>query len=428
MNLRLCAAKALTRVLADGEFLTAALEQVLDPVQSAQDRALVKALCYGVCRYYHRLDFILGRLLDRPIKETSIRLLMLVGLYQLAFMRIKTHAAVAETVGGAARKPWAKGLINAVLRRYLREKDQLETMADADLSASLSHPLWLIDKIRLDWPELAELCLRENNLQPPLTLRVNLAQISRETYCESLNRQGISATTVEICPSALILEKPLPVEKIPGFAEGLVSVQDLAPQLAAGLLELESGNRVLDMCAAPGGKTAHILEMRNDLQEVVAVDIDAVRMQRVADNLQRSRLFATTIVGDAAKPDEWWDGRLFDRILVDAPCSALGVVRRHPDIKLIRRPEDVEPLKRQQRAILQAAWSLLAPGGRMLYATCSILKEENERPMLEFLAARDDAFELPIIVPWGIKTAVGRQILTGDSGMDGFYYALIGKA
>ncbi|HSN22642.1 MAG TPA: 16S rRNA (cytosine(967)-C(5))-methyltransferase RsmB [Methylomicrobium sp.] len=428
MNLRMLAAKALTRVVADGESLTAALELALTPVQTAQDRALIQALCYGVCRYYHRLDFILNRLLDKPIKDSSVRILVLLGLYQLAFMRIKEHAAVAESVGAAGRKTWAKGLINALLRRYLREKDQLEALADADLSALSSHPVWMIDKIRRDWPGYAENCLSENNRQPPLTLRVNLARIPRDAYRESLRQQGIETQEVEFCPSALILAKPLPVEKIPGFADGLVSVQDLAAQLAAGLLDLKQGCRVLDICAAPGGKTAHILEMQNNLQELVAIDIDANRMRRVSDNLSRLRLTATQIVSDAAKPEAWWDGQPFDRILVDAPCSALGVIRRHPDIKLLRRPEDIDQLIRQQKAILNAAWRLLAPGGLLLYSTCSVLKEENECQIIDFLANHNDAVELPISAQWGIKAVTGRQILTGDSAMDGFYYARIGKA
>lgn len=427
MNLRLLAVKVLTHVVVDGQSLTSALDRELAPVQNAQDRALIQALCYGVCRYFHRLDFILNCLLEKPLKDTTIRLLILAGLYQLAFMRIKAHAAVAETVGAASRKPWAKGLINALLRRYLREKDQLETLANADLAASFSHPAWLIDKLRDDWPEDAEHCLSENNRQPPLTLRVNLAQISREGYRELLTHQEIDAHPLEFCPSALTLERPLPVEKLPGFTDGLVSVQDAAAQLAAALLDLQPGCRVLDMCAAPGGKTAHILEMQKDLQEVVAVDIDSGRMLRVSENLQRLKLTATTVVGDAAKPETWWDGRPFERILVDAPCSALGVIRRHPDIKLLRRPEDIEQLRRQQRAILQAAWRLLSPRGVMVYATCSVLKEENERQLLDFLTEHDDAVELPICAEWGVKSGAGRQILTGESAMDGFYYARIGK-
>lgn len=428
MNLRLIAAKVLTRVVADGQSLTAALEQCLQTVESAQDRALVQALCYGVCRHYHRLDFILEQLLDKPLKDIHIRLLILVGLYQLAFMRIKTHAAVSETVNAAGRKPWAKGLINALLRRYLRERDQFEKAADGNPAARLSHPEWLIEKIRHDWPAEAERCLHENNQPPPMALRVNLSRISREAYRDLLTEQGIAAEAVDFCASALILGKPAPVEMLPGFSEGLVSVQDAAAQLAAGLLAVQPGQRVLDLCAAPGGKTAHILEIQPHLKEMIALDIDGNRMRRVQDNLQRLRLPAKTAVGDASRPEDWWDGQGFDRILVDAPCSALGVIRRHPDIKLLRRADDIEALRAQQYAILNAAWRVLAPGGRLLYATCSVLKEENERQVLNFLAHHPDAAEVPIVAEWGRAGAAGRQILPGDSAMDGFYYALLRKA
>lgn len=412
----------------DGQSLTAALEQVLQTVESAQDRALVQALCYGVCRQYHRLDFILAQLLDKPLKDTHIRLLILVGLYQLGFMRIKTHAAVSETVNAAGRKPWAKGLVNALLRRYIRERDRFEAAADENASARFSHPEWLIEKIRHDWPVQADRCLHANNQPPPFALRVNLARISREAYCDLLTEQGIAAEAAGFCASALILDRPVPVEMLPGFAEGLVSVQDTAAQLAAGLLDVQPGQRVLDLCAAPGGKTAHILEMQPQLKEMVALDVDGNRMRRVQENLQRLRLQAKRVVGDASRPEDWWDGQGFDRILVDAPCSALGVIRRHPDIKLLRRAEDIEPLRAQQGTILNAAWRVLAPGGCLLYATCSVLKEENEQQVLKFLADHAEAIELPIAAEWGIAGAAGRQILTGDSAMDGFYYALLRKA
>lgn len=428
MNLRLIAAKVLARVVVDGQSLTAALEEALQNIESAQDRSLVQALCYGVCRQYHRLDFILAQLLDKPLKDIHIRLLILVGLYQLGFMRIKTHAAVSETVNAAGRKPWAKGLINALLRRYIRERDQFEKAADENPAARLSHPEWLIEKIRHDWPVQADRCLHENNQPPPFALRVNLARISREAYCDLLTEQSITAESIGFCASALILDKPVPVEMLPGFAEGLVSVQDAAAQLAAGLLDVQPGQRVLDLCAAPGGKTAHILEMQPQLKEMVAIDVDGNRMRRVEDNMQRLRLSARTVVGDASRPEDWWDGQGFDRILVDAPCSALGVIRRHPDIKLLRRAEDIEPLRAQQGAILNAAWRMLASGGCLLYATCSVLKEENEQQVLKFMADHADASELPIAAEWGVTGAAGRQILTGDSTMDGFYYALLRKA
>jgi 16S rRNA (cytosine967-C5)-methyltransferase len=260
-----------------------------------------------------------------------------------------------------------------------------------------------------------------------MVLRVNLSKISREDYLQLLTEQDIAAQAVSFCPSAIILDKPLPVDLLPGFADGLVSVQDTAAQLAAGLLDVQPEHRVLDVCAAPGGKAAHILESQAQLKELIAVDIDESRMQRVSENLQRLNLQATLLVGDGANPQSWWDGKLFDRILLDAPCSALGVIRRHPDIKLLRRAEDIEQLQALQKTILQAVWPLLAPGGVLVFATCSILKQENEQQVKAFLAEHCDAVELPINAEWGVAGACGRQILTGESAMDGFYYALIGK-
>ncbi len=428
MNTRLIAARTLSRVLQDGQSLTTALESALQTVESGKDRAFIQALCYGVCRTYHRLDFILSELLDKPLKDLDVKALALVGLYQLKYMRVKPHAAVSETVLAARKKPWAKALINALLRSYLREQEALEQKADNVQTAAVSHPDWLIKQIEEDWPQQAQQILLENNQPPPMALRVNLARISRDQYLQQLSEQGILAVAVSFCPSAIILDKPVAVDLLPGFAEGLVSVQDTAAQLAAGLLDVQARHRVLDVCAAPGGKTAHILEHQPQLKELVAVDIDASRMQRVSDTLQRLKLPATLVVGDAANPQDWWDGQLFDRILLDAPCSALGVIRRHPDIKLLRRAEDIKPLQALQKNILHAVWPLLAPGGIMLYATCSILKQENEQQIDAFLAAHSDAVELPIDAAWGYARSHGRQIMTGESAMDGFYYARLGKS
>ena len=428
MNTRLIAARVLSRVLQDGQSLTAALDHAFLSIESGKDRAFIQALCYGVCRQFHRLDFVLSQLLDKPLKDADVKALALVGLYQLNFMRVKPHAAVSETVLAVRKKPWAKSLINALLRTYLREQEGLEHRADAFQSAALSHPEWLIKHLEQDWPEQALSLLQENNLQPPMVLRVNLAKTSRENYLQRLIGQEIAAEAVSFCPSAITLDKPVPVEVLPGFADGLVSVQDTAAQLAAGLLDVQPGQRVLDVCAAPGGKTAHILESQAQLKELVAVDIDESRMQRVSENLQRLNLQAKLTVGDAAKPEDWWDGTLFERILLDAPCSALGVIRRHPDIKLLRRAEDIGPLQALQKSILQAVWPLLAPGGILLYATCSILKQENERQIQAFLAEHGDAVELPITADWGVAGVSGRQILTGESAMDGFYYARLSKA
>lgn len=427
LNSRLIAANILSRVLHDKQSLTAALDGSLLSVPSSKDQAFIRALCFGVCRHFHRLDFILNELAAKPIKDCQIKSLALTGLFQLAYMRVKPHAAVSETVLAAAKKPWAKALINAVLRTYLREQAVLEQKADNNPSSALSHPPWLIEQIQRNWPEHAARILLENNRQAPLTIRVNLARSSREHYMQQLAERDIDAAEVNFSSSAITLAQPVPVELLPGFDDGLVSIQDAAAQLAAPLLDAQPGHQVLDVCAAPGGKTAHILETQPQLEKLVAVDIDAARMERVSKNLQRLKLQATLATGDAANPKDWWDGQLFDRILVDAPCSALGVIRRHPDIKLLRRADDIDRLQVLQQSILRAVWPLLAPGGLLLYATCSILKQENELQIAAFLAENEDSVEIPIIAPWGLTRMHGRQVITGESAMDGFYYALLGK-
>ena len=427
MNTRLIAAKVLTSVIRDGQSLTAALNNTLGVVESDKDRAFIQALCYGVCRNFHRLDYILSQMLDKPLKDLDVKALALIGLYQLKFMRVKSHAAVSETVLAARKKPWAKALINALLRSYLRGQEGFEQKADNVKSALVSHPDWLIQQIEQDWPMQAQQIFQQNNEQPPMALRVNLANISQDQYLQKLRDQGIEAEAVSFCRSAILLNKPAAVDILPGFNEGWVSVQDTAAQLAAELLDVQIGHRVLDVCAAPGGKAAHILEHQPKVRELVAVDIDKLRLLRVNDNLQRLKLSAKLIVGDASKPEDWWDGQLFDRILLDVPCSALGVIRRHPDIKLLRRAEDINTLQVLQQRIMTAVWPLLAPGGIMLYATCSILKQENEQQIEAFLATNTNAIEVPINADWGLVRRYGRQILTGESAMDGFYYALIRK-
>ncbi len=429
MNLRLIAAGVLSKVIKDGQSLTIALERALEAVDDSKDRAFIQALCYGVVRQYHRLDFILQLLLSKPLrnKELDIKMLILMGLYQLRYMRVKSHAAVSETVTAAKKKSWAKSLINGVLRQYIREQEGLEKQADQQSVAFNSHPQWLIDRINTDWPEQAKDILLENNQQPPMVLRVNLTQNSQQAYLKLLAEQSLHAHPVSFCPSAILLEQPVAVEKLPGFSAGLVSVQDTAAQLAAELLDVQAGQTVLDLCAAPGGKTAAILELQNVSVSMWAVDIDESRLKRVEENLRRLNLKAKVLVGDAAKPEVWVQGQLFDRILVDAPCSALGVIRRHPDIKVLRRESDISTLQVTQKQILKQAWELLVPGGILLYATCSILKQENEEQIAAFLKNHTDAVELPITADWGIKTKHGRQVLTGDSGMDGFYYARLVK-
>lgn len=427
MNLRLVAAKIICRVVKDGQSLTFALDKSISKVPASKDRAFIQAICYGTLRYYHYLNFILSQLLHKPLKDEEVKVLALIGLYQLKFMRVKAHAAVSETVAAANKKPWAKGLLNAVLRNYQREQQSLEDLADNDKVAICSHPEWMIDLLADDWPQSVDKILEENNQQPPMILRVNQGFCSRETYVRRLHEAGISAANSNVCSSAIILQSPISVEQLPDFMAGSVSVQDTAAQLAASLLDTKPGHRVLDVCAAPGGKTTHILELQPELKKLIAIDVDATRLLRVTENLQRLKLKADCISGDATQPSGWWDGEQFDRILLDAPCSALGVIRRHPDIKVLRREDDTVELLHLQKSILDAIWPLLKPGGMLLYATCSILKQENEHQISAFLSRTSDASESPINSTWGIQQQYGRQILTGENGMDGFYYACLKK-
>ncbi len=429
VSLRKQAATVLSKVVKEGQSLTVALDAVLESVPEVKDRAFIQALCYGVVRYYHRLDFILQQLLSKPLrnKDTDIKMLLLIGIYQLQYMRVKPHAAVSETVSAANKKSWAKSLINGVLRQYMREQEQLEKQAAEDELGTSSHPEWLINKINQDWPEQAQKILLENNKQPPMAIRVNLSQSNQYDYLKLLSEHSIPATAVSFCSSAIILQQPVAVEKLPGFSEGMVSVQDTAAQLAAELLDVKAGQSVLDLCAAPGGKTAAILEKQTEAISMLAVDIDEGRLNRVKENLQRLKLSANVLAGDAAKPSEWVKGQMFDRILLDVPCSALGVIRRHPDIKILRRESDIAALQRVQQQILQAAWELLVPGGILLYATCSILKQENERQIETFLNKQTNAQEQIIDADWGEKRPCGRQVLSGSQNMDGFYYAKLVK-
>ena len=428
MNIRGCAANILSRVISDGQSLTAALDSQLPKIHDHQDKAFVQALCYGVIRHYFALDCLLAKLLSKPLKQKDgdIKALLLMGLYQLQHMRVKQHAAVSETVAATKHKPWSKSLVNAVLRNYLRDAESLTSACSSDNQANLNHPDWIIRQIQQCWPEHAEQILTANDQNPPMALRVNVLQGSRDAYLGLLTQQGIAAQAVDFCASAIILDQPLNVEQLPDFSEGRVSVQDVAAQLAASLLDVQPGQRALDLCAAPGGKTAAILELQPQLSSLLAVDIDAKRLQRVTDNLQRLQLKADTLVADASQVSNFTD-QPFDRILLDAPCSGLGVIRRHPDIKLLRRETDIAALQSLQAQILDTAWQLLAPGGVLLYATCSILKLENEYQIADFLKRHSDAIEHPIEAAWGEARSHGRQIITGSLQMDGFYYAKLGK-
>ncbi|WP_455201531.1 16S rRNA (cytosine(967)-C(5))-methyltransferase RsmB [Kaarinaea lacus] len=431
MNTRALASRILVNVNIQGASLTDALAKHQSSLSNIKDQGLLQELCFGVTRWWWRLDAIVTLLLDKPLKtkDSDIKHLLMIGLYQLQYMRVPDHAAVAETVAAclALKKAWAKNLVNAILRNYQRRTDQIALQLKDDPVAEYSHPQWLLETIKAAWPQQWQSVLQANNEKPPMVLRVNLRKITRTAYLEQLMAAGMSADELCFSESGLSLQVPVSVDQLPGFADGLVSVQDAAPQLAASLLQTAPKQRVLDVCAAPGGKTAHILESQPDLQELVAIDIDSERLDKVADNLQRLDLNAKLIVGDGQAPETWWDNREFDRILLDAPCSATGVIRRHPDIKQLRRASDIQQLVDIQQHILRAVWPLLRSGGIILYATCSILPQENEQQVREFLGAYPDAITVKIPGAWGISQEYGRQILPGQNGMDGFYYACIQK-
>lgn len=430
MNLRLKAARVIQSVLS-GQSLSALLPMALSTYQDPRDKALLQALCYGVCRYYEALDIILSYLLKKPMqaKDLDVYALILIGLYQLKYMRVPPHAAVSETVNAtdALKKSWSKGFINAILREYLREERQIEEKLKTEEEAIYLHPAWWMKAVKKAWPLHWEKILESDNQHPPFSLRINQQRMSREAYLEKLRQVNISATAIPETQTGITLAAPIHVEDLPGFSKGEVSVQDGAAQLAATLLDLQKGNRVLDVCAAPGGKLTHILECERDLSECVAVEIDRNRMESIHENLKRARVQATCICSDANDLAAWWDGQFFDRILLDAPCSASGVLRRHPDIKLLRQPEDIKALAKTQRRLLETVWQTLAPGGKLIYATCSIFPEENTVVLKDFLLAHPEAKEEKMTVNWGEACEIGRQILTGQHNMDGFYYACLRK-
>lgn len=430
MNARLAAARALAKVLAGQASLATSLPVQLARV-AVKDRALVQDLSYGSARWHPRLSGLLAHCLEKPLKaaDTDLEALLLIGLYQLLYTRIPAHAVVSETLKAAdlLKKTWSKGLLNAVLRRIEREGAALLTVLEHDPVIRTAHPRWLQKKLKTAWPEHWELICQANNLHPPMTLRVNALQTNNLLYRRALEQIGMQATPCPFAAQGLRLENACPVSALPGFTDGACSVQDEAAQLAAPLLELSAGQRVLDACCAPGGKTTHLLETEPAVAEVFALDNAPQRLTRVVENLTRLNLSARLIAADAADLAAWWDGQLFERILLDAPCSATGVLRRHPDIKLTRLPEDLPPLCALQAQLLEALWKTLAPGGILLYATCSVLPEENTKQIGAFLAQTVDAQELVIDAPWGIAQTHGRQLLPTPNGHDGFYYAKLQK-
>lgn len=416
-------------VLQRGRSLDDALHAVLADSRELQerDKSLCKALSYGLCRWYFALQPVVQGYLQKPFrkKDLDLELILTLGLYQLSIMKIDPHAAVNETVNltRAQNKAWAKGLVNAVLRGLIRDRATIESGFD-----ERSYPDWIIRRIAEDWPEQSNAILSAGNQRAPMSLRVDINQLDRQQYRQKLIQQNIPASLHETVATALMLEQPCDVNALPGFSSGLLSVQDASTQLAAPLLDCKVGMRVLDACAAPGGKTAHLLQSTPAI-DLVAVDQDAKRLRLIDDNLKRVGHAARLICGDASSPQDWHDGINFDRILADVPCSASGVIRRHPDIKLLRRASDIAKLVLQQKQILTALWSLLKPGGVLLYSTCSIFKDENERQIDWFVQNNDNCTVIgPNSVQWGEQRPWGRQILPGSQNMDGFYYACLQKA
>lgn len=429
MKTRAQAALVMQQVLDHGHSLSAALPPAQDLV-APRDRALLQELCYGTLRWLPRLDAAVGEMMDKPLKNKSrvFHYLLLVGLYQLIYTRIPPHAAVAETVNATKllKGQALRGLINGVLRNFQRSAEVILMRVDRNPSVRLGHPEWLTKRLRQAYPEQWEAILDANNQRPPMWIRNNGSRQSRYAMLARMAEADLEASAGSEGDQSILLARPCDVAKLPGFEAGDCSVQDGAAQQAATLLDPQPGEWVLDACAAPGGKTAHLLERQPALAGVVAVDADGERLKRVQQNLDRIGLQAQLIHGDASAPDQWWQGPQFDRILLDAPCSATGVIRRHPDIKWLRRDQDIRELAQLQRQILGALWPKLKSGGTLLYATCSVLPDENRDQIRAFLAATPDATLVPLHTG-DTPQMPGRQFLPGEGEMDGFYYAKLKK-
>lgn len=393
------------------------------------DFPLISEFCYGVCRHYYALRSILCSMLDKPFKakDLDVELSIILGLYQLEFMSIKPFAAVNETVklSKALKKSWAKGVINALLRRYQREKDSIMAGLENDEAYQLNHPTWFIKKLKAASYDVDTIC-QANDKRPPIYLRVNLKKISPDAYLKLLHDQNIDAALCSYTDKTIVVNSKINVPELPGFDKGYVFVQDLAAQLSTQLLGLSDNLSVLDACSAPGGKLTAILETSYNLKRVVGIDSNERRVLKIHQNLERLELSAEVLTLDACQANEHFQDQKFDRILLDAPCSALGVIRRHPDIKLLRSPNEVREAVARQKMLLESLWALLAPGGRLVYATCSVLPEENDEQVIAFLKAHSDAKPADFQLPVGNAKQVGWQIEPGEA--DGFYYAIIERS
>ncbi|QPB41685.1 16S rRNA (cytosine(967)-C(5))-methyltransferase RsmB [Rodentibacter haemolyticus] len=429
LSTRAMAAQVILQVLDEGKSLSSLIPEIQSSVE-AQDLPFLQEICFGVCRVLPRLEQIIKRLVDKPLKGKTriVHCLLLVGLYQLLYMRVPPHAAVDEAVNAtkSLKADSFRGLVNGVLRRFLREQEKI--LAEVDKHWQTLHPEWLVNKLKKAYPNWRDI-INANNQKPPMWLRVNTQKNSAENYRTLLMNMAISAES-STSPNALRLTSPIAVQKLPQFMEGAVTVQDLNAQWAATLLEPQNDEWILDACAAPGGKTTHILELAPQAK-VIALDVEAHRLKRVEENLDRLNQQAIVVCGDASQPDKWLaeieqSAVKFDRILLDAPCSATGVIRRHPDIKWLRQETDIAQLAELQKKILKALWAKLKPNGILLYATCSVLPDENLDQINAFLAEQKDAELLPLPFT-DDKSAVGFQFIPQENGGDGFYYAKLRK-
>ena len=442
------AANAVNQVLSGrnlGLALTSALAQF--PSATPQQRGAAQDLSYGTLRFYGEIDAYVYQLLEKPLTDGRIHTLLLVAIYQLLHDKADSFTVVNQAVHAVSQlkkpvpKAWAKGLVNAILRNFLRKKEELAKTLNGNLQAHFSYPQWWINKLQTQYPNDWEAMLSAGNQHPPMTLRVNARREKPEKYLTLLSRQDVAATYLGF--DAIMIAKPLPVEKVTGFADGIVSVQDFGAQLAAHLLDAQAGMQVLDACCAPGGKTSHILELA-DVQ-LTALDNDETRLARVQSNLTRLGLTATLVVGDAGSAD-WLtnlpaEAPLFDRILADVPCTASGIVRRHVDIKWLRREADIASFAAQQAKILPSLWQRLAKGGKLLYVTCSVFNEENQAQVDKFLSQNADATQLPLALPLQLPALVDAPLqmrilqnaakthlqLIPAHSHDGFFYALLQK-
>ena len=433
---RSLAAHAVARILREGVTLDAALKDAL-VAANPQLAPSVRSLSYGAVRGFYRHEAILGRLLSTPVRSLDflVRALLSVALYELEDAKTPEYAVVDAAVqtAKATDAVRAAGLINAVLRRYLRERKTLDADIARNPASCHASPVWLADRLRADWPVRWTQLLAAGDAQAPMWLRINSRRSTAEEYLGLLSGAGIAARAEPRVPYAVVLDSPCDVQELPGFGAGLVSVQDLAAQCVAFPLALAAGQRVLDACAAPGGKTALIAEREPNLANLTAVDVDPQRLIRVRENLKRGELHADIVGGDAGVRGTWWDGVPFDRILLDAPCSALGIIRRHPDIRLRKSPSEIDKLPQLQTQLLSSCWRMLKSGGRLVYATCTLTRSENRDLIAAFLSSTPDAVSVAA-ENWegwpnfGEADQCGRQILPGEAGADGFYYAALNKS